>query len=114
MPDEEPISLREYFEALLDAHKESHDQRHIADQAALIAARDSISARLEVLNELRSDVVKDRTQFITREAFEAQYDGLERRCGQLENWRAKATGVGAVLVIVSGAIGAAIFKVLGG
>ena len=43
-----------------------------------------------------------------------EVSALTLRVGSMENWRAKAIGVAAVLVPVSGIIGAAAMRALGG
>lgn len=66
-------------------------------------ATDAANKEFEHLNKLRETMC-------TKE----QHDALAGRVAVQEQWKAKATGVGLVLVVIAGAIGAVIGKALGG
>lgn len=67
----------------------------------MAAALKEISARVSFL---------ERANYTTPTALEP----FLVRLATLENWKAKATGAAVILTLLSGAIGAAIFKVFGG
>jgi hypothetical protein len=101
------VTLRDYIERVVadqekavNAALKAHDLRHEANDA-------SVAGRLEKLNELRSEVIQDRGEYVRKDVFETQLKPLIE-------FRSRALGAGAVLALVAGAVGAAILKVLGG
>lgn len=96
------VTLREYLESRWLAH----DREHAALAESIKVARMVVDARLERLNELRSEVIEDRGEFIRRDIFDA-------RVGIIENWKSKATGVGLVIVVIAGTIGALVSRAIG-
>lgn len=96
------VSLREYIEAIIAER----------DKAVQAAYR-SMELRLDKLNELRSEVQQDRTEFLRIDVYDTKHEALSKQLDDLASWRLKATGVFLVLVPLSGVIGAAIMKVLG-
>lgn len=116
------VSLREHIEAVLAERWQAHDREHAdisealtlareASERALVEARVEINARLDKLNELRSEVLTDRSEYVRREVFDQGAAIRDQRLDVLENWRSKATGASVVLVLFAGTIGAAIAKV---
>jgi len=95
------VPLREYIEALIAER----------DKAVTEAMR-QMEQRLQGLNELRSDVVKDRNLLLTRERFDTEHGGLEARVNSLENWRGKALGFGTLLAFLAAAVGALLQSVI--
>lgn len=71
-------------------------------EKALDLVAKSLEHRLEALNALRADVLKDRELFITKDAHRA----LEDRVDKLESWQARIVGAGIVLIALSGILGA--------
>ncbi len=80
--------------------------------------------RLKVLNGENRRIGAIQTASVSAEKFEdyrktqetALDIALDRQDGRLtslEQWKARATGVGVVLVLVSGVIGAAVMRALG-
>ena len=89
------VPLKEYIERIIDER----------DKAVQVAYR-SMEGRLDRLNELRNEVTEDRARFLTRERFETEHAVVEARVNSLESWRGKALGFGALLALISAAIGA--------
>jgi len=103
-----------------------------ADQQALRLQAREYKRRLKVLNGESGRIAEIAKKSVTAEKFEDYQASqatalglaleakdvtlarLTERIAALENWKAKATGVGAVLVLISGFIGAAIMRAIGG
>jgi len=66
------VTLREYFEALLAEKDKQLDARFVAMNATNDLARVNIERRLENLNELRREVIEDRSRFLTIEIYDAK------------------------------------------
>ena len=64
------VSLKEHFETLLAGIEKRIDLRLDAMDKALVLGREEVARRLETLNELRSEVLTDRGQFLPRETFD--------------------------------------------
>lgn len=88
------------------------DRKASAESVTLIKeAADEARALVTVTNDKQFDHLNNlRRDMATKE----QLAPLVARLEALENWRAKATGVAAVLTVFAGLIGAAIVKALGG
>jgi len=64
-----------------------------------------LERRLEGLNELRAEVVKDRNMYLLREVYDRMHGPLVERISKLENMQTKIVTVGLVLVALSGLLG---------
>lgn len=99
----EPVPLKEHVEALLAAHGAVHEQEGIAR----VEAATRIDARLEGLNELRTEVLTDRNRFVSKEAFDAKMEALEgtmsRMNEQIVSWKGQGKGLSQFASIVVGA-----------
>lgn len=104
------VSLREHYDRILV----EHDRMHAAEHRAVFLAADELSRRLEVLNHAHQQSVEDRSDFVLRDKFETHVDTVNRRFKTVETFQARATGIAVVLAGISGLIGAAIMKGLGG
>jgi hypothetical protein len=122
MPTESPenlITLKEYVLAQFAwRDKQFNDYKEDSTNAVKTASA-QIDSRLEKLNELRQEVVADRGIYLTRSEYEAKHETLgarfkpiEEKIAGLEKWQNKVIGIGIVLVLLSGLIGALIGKVL--
>lgn len=108
------VTLREYIEAIIGEKDRALQAAFLAQQNALNLATRNLELRLEKLNELRLEVTTDRSSFMTRERYEDAHDVLENRVGQLENFRGKALGFGALVSLISATVGAIIVRFIGG
>ena len=108
------VSLREYIEAIMAERDKALRAAFLAQQEALNLATRNLELRLEKLNELREEVTKDRSAFMSRERYEDAHDVLENRVSSLEGFRGKALGFGALVSLISAVIGAIIVKFIGG
>lgn len=108
------VTLREYIEAIMSERDRALTAAFTAQQAALNLATKNLELRLEKLNELRQEVTQDRASYQTRDKAEAEADAMGARLTSLESFRGKALGFGALLALISGAVGAVIQRAVGG
>jgi DNA polymerase III alpha subunit len=112
------VSLRDYVERIFAERQTAHNSEHVLidkalDKAqelreeALQQARIVVDQRLEKLNELRREVTEDRSKFVSVEKYDAEI-------APLKEFRSRALGFGALLALISGAVGAIIVKLIGG
>ena len=97
---EEHIKLREFIEAILEER-----------QRALELSAKAIDAKLEHVNNLRADVIRDRELFVTKAAHEQSQGELLRRLNSIESAQQRIVGVGIAMVVFAGIIGAVIERV---
>lgn len=106
------VSLERFITALMDERERSHAREHqLIDKAletasglreeAIAQARVVVNDRLEKLNELRAEVIKDRGLYITRTEFDLSISPLQE-------FRARAIGFGALVSLVSAVVGGGI------
>lgn len=108
------VTYEDHIETLLETYQTGHYEKHQDERKAVDEFRHSLEERLLKLNDLRNELLQDRAAFLRVDVYDGKHDALIIRIQVLESWKAKATGVGAVLVLLSGAVGAAIFRALGG
>jgi chromosome segregation ATPase len=72
------VPLREHIEKLLADHRRQHSDEREANERALDEWRQSLEHRLQQLNELRADVMRDRAMFITKPEFDGLVAAIER------------------------------------
>jgi hypothetical protein len=120
------ISLREFFERVLEEHDKAHNAQH---QAVELAARE-LERRLDLLNHAHERSVEDREQFarkgdlisvaekveVVRETrnkdVDDHFDRVEARIEPLTTFKNRAVIIAPILVIVGSIIGAVIQKAL--
>jgi len=108
------VTLREYIEAIIGEKDRALQAAFTAQQNALNLATKNLELHLEKLNELRQEVTQDRASYMTRDRAEAQDDAIDARLTALEAFRGKALGFGALVALLSGAVGAVIARLVGG
>lgn len=97
------IDLRHYVERIFDER----------EKAALVASK-NLDERLEKLNELRAEVMRDRDQFLRKDVYDQQHGSLSERVVKVEQFQSKTIGVVTVLVLGSGILGAVVMHVFFG
>src|SRR6185436_5743896 len=122
------VSLREYVDTNFELRDRALKIQQEASEQALLLATRTLETRLAQLNELRSEVTSDRSnfitrvefsalmervgiitnQYVTREMYDAQSESRTKRIEALEKWQAKLIGIGIILVLLAGVIGAGI------
>jgi len=108
------VTLREYIEAIMSERDRALTAAFTAQQAALNLATKNLELRLEKLNELRQEVTQDRANYQTRDKAEVTEESLSVRISNLENFRGKALGFGALVSLLSAVGGALVVKAIGG
>jgi len=109
MPESDSISLREFFEKMMQQQEEHMELRFSSLDKALMLSRDEMNRSLESLNELRQQVVSDRGAFIISDIYNSHQkdlavwrDGINRKLTILETrsitWTA---AVGVFFVILT-------------
>lgn len=115
------VEVREYLEALLTAHatldlmREEDARRALNEyKATQEQARNSIVSsiehRLENLSQVQTRFADDRGTFLTRDRYDIEHSTLGNRVSALEKFQARIIGIGIVLVLFAGLVGAAIAK----
>jgi hypothetical protein len=130
---EDTVSLRQYVDTNFELRDRALKIQQEASEQALLLATRTLETRLAQLNELRSEVTSDRSnfitrvefaalvervgvitnQYVTREMYDTQSDSRNKRIEALERWQAKLVGIGIILVLLAGVIGAGIMKLFG-
>lgn len=100
------VSLQTYIERIFDERQRSIEIAFKSQQDALNLASRTLELRLEKLNELRQEVTADRSRYVTLDKYDAEMEPLQ-------SFRSKALGFGALLALLSGALGAAIARAIG-
>jgi len=90
-----PISDREFLERII-AEREK----------ALQTVAGNLEQRLNHLNALREDVIRDRQLFMTKAVYDQMHGDLARRVEIIERFQSRMVGIGIMVVLLSGFIGA--------
>lgn len=67
------ISIKKYVEKLFREHERVHTLERDSNLRALDAAQKNVDHRLEALNELRNEVLKDRQQFLKNDTYAIEH-----------------------------------------
>lgn len=86
------------------------DQKFEMQDKALTLSRTTMELRLEKLNELRTEVLEDRSRYVTVESYEVHYEIMDQRIKRLEMWQSRVYGIAAGAAIVGGIIGGLLDK----
>lgn len=71
------VHLREYLERLLEERDRHTDARFLAADRAVELARSELARRLTELNQLREEVLSDRSRFVTQSVYDAEMRSRE-------------------------------------
>ena len=76
-------------------------ERMAGEREALREARDGINRRLEQMDELRSQIESERSQYLSVARFDAQHESLVDRVNGIEAWKDNLTGrtIGLAVVV---------------
>jgi hypothetical protein len=132
------ISLREYMEAKVDSLTSEFRTYQKTMEVSLKLAAEGIEGRLKLLNELRAEVLSDRANYVTRDKYEAEMVGRnlrieaidkwiaaasgteteiatsQARIKALEDWKNKLLGLGVMIALFSGLVGALVMRLFSG
>jgi hypothetical protein len=93
------------FDAIFDAHHHVHAQ----EEKTRDGMHAAIDSRLQELNRLRGEVIADRALFVTRDAFEAKADALDKRIDTLHDqiieWKGREKGLSLTASFIVGGVG---------
>jgi hypothetical protein len=92
----------------------AHAQVHDLEARALALQHTEYARRLETLNHEAQRIATDKLTYLPREVYDADVVTINRRFAVLETFHARAIGFGALLALLSGAVGAAIARAIGG
>lgn len=105
----EQVPPLEHLEALARERISAHQAVHEQEAQAREEAARRIDARLEQLNELRSEVLTDRSRLVSVEAFNAKIEAVNVRIDalhdQITEWKGRGQGLSLSASIVIGAVG---------
>ena len=101
MSEDTRVELRQYIERILEEREKLFD-----------AKISNMLARMEKLNELRSEVTTDRNQFLRTGVYDEMHKALMNRVEKLEAMHGRFIGVGIVLVALMGILGAVVAHLL--
>lgn len=110
------IPLREHIEELtrerisrIEGLLAAHDAVHVQEAVARNEASRRMDARMEQLNELRSEVLTDRNRLVSSEAFEARLEAIDIRIDalhdQITEWKGREKGLSVSASILLAAVG---------
>ena len=102
------VELRDYIERILDEREKAQAATFAAAMREADANSREMERRLDGLNELRSEVTRDRARFLERKECELKQGGLCVRVENIERWNSKLIGVGLVLAVLAGVFSAAL------
>ncbi len=112
MPDDDRVTLRDHFQAQLEWIDRYFDVRLGASKLAVDKAEQQLNARLETMNEIRSQLKDQNATFVTR----TEHEEFGKRLALLERHESSIAGrsaVSGVLWAFGGSIvGAVIVAVL--
>jgi hypothetical protein len=118
------ISMLKYFEDKCDertqnvndrfkAIEELFGQRFEMQDRALELSTKSLEDKMELLNNLRNEVLTDRARFITVDRADADHELVDNRIKQLEMWQSKMYGIAMGIALVAGISGGLVTKIFG-
>jgi len=81
---DEIVTLRSYVEMLISERTKHLETKFTSSEIAVKIAGDNLQRELEKLNELRQEVVKDRSMFITVSLFDSKIDAIHKDVQELK------------------------------
>jgi hypothetical protein len=93
-----------FWWAVNDERWTGHRREHVAERRDLEEARRVVDTRLEGMNELRRQIDRERSSYMTREMADTQHIDLSKRIGVLEEWRSNIVGKLSVIVAANAVI----------
>jgi len=106
-------SINELFNTKFTSLEELIDQRFRLEDQSLKLITKNTETKLEHLNNLRTEVLQDRANYITNSKYEADSKNFDARLKQLEIWQSKIIGIAIGVGLFSGIVGGIIAKMFG-
>lgn len=93
------VALKEYLERLISeadkqnaARWEAHRREHELLKEAVDAAYAALAAKLEMMNEMRTQILSERGEFLKKTEYNIELDQFEKRVGKLESDKSNLDG----------------------
>lgn len=102
------VDLREYIERILAEREKAQEAVFKSAMREADTRSRELERRLEGLNELRAEVLRDRERFVERGSYDLTRESTEQRLNSIEQWNAKMIGIGLVLLVLFSSISALI------
>jgi hypothetical protein len=96
------VDLRQHLEMLIAERIKNLDLRFEAAELAVKIASENLQRELSKLNELRQEVVKDRSLFVTNDYFTSKMASLDKEIAQLRERQIATETKAATWVIALG------------
>ena len=100
MTEQEVISIRDHFEALIEAKLTIVSTRIDGMERAVEKASTAIDRRMELANEFRQTLKDQTTEFVGRAEYQSHHKSLESRLSALENKQSEQRGSGQALYVM--------------
>lgn len=113
MSDWTVATLKEHIERLRESDKAAVSAALAAAQLAVDTAERNAEKWRDSANEWRGAMDDREARFVGRPENDAVIGALSERLRAMENWRAKAMGAAAVMMLLAGLVGAAIMDAFG-
>ena len=78
MDRKDAISLRQYFDVMMQHYCEAHQKEHVLLAENATRAREALEMRLEAMNEFRKQLERERSGFLTQDKYDVKHEALER------------------------------------
>ena len=98
------VAMREYFERILAEQEKAQAATFAAATREADANNRELERRLEGLNDLRSEVTRDRARYIDRTEYGVRHESLEKRLATIERNYSKLCGIGLALIVATGIV----------
>ena len=112
-PESTHVALRDFIERIFDEREKLFNSKMVSLEKAMELAFKNVDVKMTHLNELRSDVLKDRSLFLTTDKYEPQHEDLRKQVEALAKGQGRWWGIAAGLSFVSAVIGGIIVKLFG-
>ena len=104
------VSLKEYVESIVLADSKLQEARFAEHARALNLAKSEIDRRLEEMNQMREQINRERSSYVTRELFDRMHATLEDRVWKVEQFKSNIDGrllaAGGLFVLIQLALSA--------
>jgi len=94
------VTLRHHLETLLQQYQDHHDREHALMAESVSLTRQALEARLESMNQFRAQILSERGEMLTKDAYEAKHEMLALRIEANEKQLASIAAVGGVVALI--------------
>jgi hypothetical protein len=108
------ITLKQYFETLMEQYKQAHAREHVLLAESVEQTKENLELRLESMNQFRAQILSERGTMVTLEKFDSKMSEIDKvnklktesdniRIGtmetQLANFKGRITTIGGCITI---------------